>query len=385
MRAFYRRCWLLLLTGVACTRSAPLKAPAPNPPPSPTLSPITLDGGDDVAAPAKALTAAALDAGAPRLRHRGVNLSGAEFGACCPGTLGRDYGYPTEQDVDLFAARGVAHIRVPFRHERLQRALKADLDAGEWERLERLVSYATSKGLSVAIEPHNSARYNGVVLTETAMGDLWARIARRFMAKPYASQVWFNLTNEPHDMATETWLSLAQAAIREIRRVGSTATIACPGNMWTGAAHWTASWGGTPNSLVMQQVTDPGTVFEVHLYLDQDGSGSGKECVSETIGTDRLRAFVMWLKTHGRRGYLGEIGAPNTLLCRKAVTNTLAYIESEPQMWIGWAWWSAGSRWPAGYQLSVQPLQVDAGAAGALWADRPQMDWLRPFFCGGAR
>ncbi len=124
----------------------------------------------------------------------------------------------------------------------------------------------------------------------------------------------------------------------------------------------------------------PEVVFEAHLYLDTDASGKGGECVSATIGAERLQPFVTWLKANGRRGYLGEIGAPNTLLCEAAVHNALEALEAEPTLWIGWAWWSAGHRWPLTYALTVQPILFDAGAGVVhLGADRPQMEWIRPF------
>ena len=389
-----RHFWALLLLqlavttlGFACARSLPPEAPPAPTRPDPDALLVATDAGPAPPAPTPFATLAAPDA-APspsiQLLHRGVNLSGGEFGSCCPGTYGRDYAFPTRADVDLFATRRVTHLRLPFRHERLQRQLKTDLDAVEWGRINDVLTYALSKGMTVALEPHNFARYGGVVLTETEMGDLWGRIARRL---PADGRVWPNLTNEPRDMPTETWLALAKAAVKEIRRVGFTGRIVVPGNGWTGAAHWSSSWYGRPNSELMQQVTDPGSVFEVHLYLDSDSSGGGKECVSETIGVERLKNFVAWLKTHKRLGYLGEIGAPNTPTCEKAVKNTLASIEAEPALWVGWAWWSAGSRWPATYALSVQPIALDAGAgAMTLGADRPQFEWLRPFlYCGGGR
>ena len=389
---------MFVLVGLACARAPETPRPSPPPVPAPTVTttppgppgladaaaPTDAEASSDSGVPIDALAEAAAIT-VPRLTSRGVNLSGAEFGACCPGRLGLDYGYPTNADVDLFVARGFTHLRVPFRHERLQRALRADLDPGEWTRLEALIAYAAGRRLTVAIEPHNFARYNGAVLNEIAMGDLWGRIATRIAAKPYAHLVMFNLTNEPHDLTTERWLALAQAGVREIRRVGSKAVIIVPGNAWTSAANWSSTYYGTPNSAIMQQVTDPGSVFEVHLYLDQDSSGkyASGDCVNETVGVDRLRNFVTWLKQHKRVGYLGEIGAPNTPRCRVAVTNTLRSVEAEPALWTGWAWWSAGARWRPDYQLSLQPILVDAGGA-PVFADRPQMEWLRPFLsCGG--
>ena len=395
MRATFYTLLLLIAIVTACGAHAPLPttptpsptSPAPVPAPTDAAAPPT-DTTLDASTPATVSSlATSLDASvAPLLLHRGVNLSGGEFGTV-PGRIGPDYAYPTRQDIDLFAARRVTHIRLPFRHERLQRALQTPLDTIEWSRINEVITYALSKNMTVALEPHNSARYNGVVLTEVQMGDLWGRIVQRLPTAlaGVESRVWPDITNEPHDMSTEQWLALAKAAVREIRRVGFTGRILVPGNGWDGAASWASSWYGTPNATLMQQITDPGVVFEAHLYLDGDASGGGTECVSETIGIERLRPFTSWLKANRRVGYLGELGAPNTRTCARAVAGLLSAIEAEPALWIGWAWWGAGSRWPATYQLSVQPLVFDAGAAVQhLGADRPQMEWLRPFlYCGG--
>ena len=376
---------LLLLVAIVTACGAQGQPPTVPPPAPPTeVREAARDAGLDVAlsAPLSVSVSSTADASATLLQHRGVNLSGGEFGACCPGRIGQDYAYPSRQDIDLMAARRMTHIRLPFRHERLQRALQTGLDAVEWSRINEVLTYALSKGMSVALEPHNSARYNGIILTEVQMGDFWGRVVQRL---PADGRVWPDLTNEPHDMPTEQWLALAKAAVREIRRVGFTGRILVPGNGWDGAASWASNWYGTPNASLMQQITDPGVVFEAHLYLDGDASGGGSECVSETIGVERLRPFTSWLKTHRRAGYLGELGAPNTPTCARAIAGLLTAIEAEPTLWIGWAWWSAGSRWPLNYQLSVQPIPFDAGAGVQhLGADRPQMEWLRPFlYCGG--
>ena len=367
---------LLIASALAYACVAPKTPPLPSP---------SIDAGGDVIS--DAAVAPHVDAALPvvttsptpaaLLLHRGVNLSGGEFGACCPGRLGIDYAYPSHQDVDLMAARHVNHVLVPFRMERLQPQLLGPINEAEWTRYFDVVTYAVSKGMTVIIEAHNFARHNGVVLTEVQMGDFWGRIVQRFLA---SERILPDLMNEPHDMATETWLKLAQAGIREIRRVGFKGRVLVPGNGWDGAGSWASSWYGTPNAIAMLGVTDANVVFEAHLYLDTDASGKGTECVSETIGVERLHPFVTWLKENSRRGYLGEIGAPNTPRCEKAVRNALAALESEPTLWIGWAWWSAGHRWPLVYPLTVQPILFDAGAGVVhLGADRPQMEWIRPF------
>lgn len=364
---------LLILTLAACGASS-RRAETPRPE-------SEMPAVDGTAATAAALSKPP----AVRLKYRGTNLSGGEFGQL-PGVVGRDYGFPKPEDARYFVERGMNFFRIPFRHERLQPTTRAPLDDEEWARMMVIVDAALAMGATVAIEPHNSGRHNGRIISTLEMGDLWGRIANRVKTRPDVDRIWMNLTNEPHDMTTETWVSLANAGIRELRRVGYNGTVLVPGNGWTGGGHWSSSWYGTPNSKAMLGVTDPANnlVFEVHQYLDSDASGGKPECVSATIGVERLTNFIEWLRANGKRGFLGEIGAPNTPLCKEAVTRTLAFVEEHYDVWVGWTWWSAGYRWTPNYPLSIQPLP-SASAPDGERQDRPQLMWLRPFLpaiCG---
>jgi endoglucanase len=55
-------------------------------------------------------------------------------------------------------------------------------------------------------------------------------------------------------------------------------------------------------------LTDPENkiIYEMHQYLDSDGSGTSATCVSTTIGSSRLEAATAWLKSAGKVGILGE-------------------------------------------------------------------------------
>jgi hypothetical protein len=41
-------------------------------------------------------------------------------------------------------------------------------------------------------------------------------------------------------------------------------------------------------------------------YLDTDSSGSHPECVSTTIGAERVQNFTAWCRQHGFKALLGE-------------------------------------------------------------------------------
>lgn len=306
------------------------------------------------------------------LAFRGVSLAGAEFGTAYPGIYEKDYIYPDQTEVDYFKGKSMNTLRLPFSWERLQPTLGAAFNATELGRLDGFVTAATAKGVSVVIDPHNYARWNGSVIgsgvSNAQFADLWSRLATRYKSN---NKVIFAIMNEPNTMPTEQWLSAANAAIAAIRAAGAPNLVLVPGNAWTGASTWNANWYGTPNATVMLNVVDSGNnyAYEVHQYLDSDSSGTSPTCVSTSIGVERLTAFTAWLNTNGKRGFLGEFAGADNATCKAAVTNMLQYMQTNNNVWIGWTWWAAGPWWED-YMYTIEPK------AGV---DRPQMSWLAPF------
>jgi endoglucanase len=301
-----------------------------------------------------------------KVERAGVNLAGAEFGAAVPGVYDKDYTYPTTSEIDYFVARGMNVFRIGFLWERMQPTLNGDLDTAEVARLTNIVSYATSAGAMAVLDPHNYARYGGAIIGSTAVpntafADFWGKLAGLFKDDPLVA---FGLMNEPHDLGstgTAGWLASANAAIAAIRAVPATNLILVPGDYWTGASSWTKN----ANATVMPGIVDSANnfVFEVHQYLDADGSGSGTQCVSQTIGVDRVSAFTAWARSAHVRAFLGEFGAPSTETCLYAVDGLLGYLGDNADVWLGWSWWAAGPWW-GDYPLSIEP---NGGA------DAPQM------------
>lgn len=316
----------------------------------------------------------------------GVNLAGAEFGdANLPGIYNVHYTYPTAAEIDYFVRKGMKVFRVPFRWERLQRALNAELDATELSRLDNIVHYATSAGAWVILDPHNYARYYGSVIgtanvPASAFADFWRRVAKHYQNN---SKVIFGLMNEPNTMASELWRDDANIAIAAIRRSGATNLILVPGNAWTGAHSWTQNWYGTPNATTMLTVVDSlnNYAFEVHQYLDSNSSGTSATCSGTTVGTQRLQSFTNWLRQHGKRGFLGEFGVANNETCLAAMDNMLGHLDANSDVWLGWTWWAAGPWWGT-YMFSLEPnpngtdkpqmavLQKHLGGATAVYTER---------------
>jgi len=107
--------------------------------------------------------------------------------------------------------------------------------------------------------------------------------------------------------------------------------------------------------------------FEVHVYLD-DGSGSSPTCQSPTIGAERMQAVTDWLRTHGKKGFLGEFGAASNATCLAGLTTLLNHLEANSTLYLGWTYWAAGPWW-GDYFTSLDP------SGGA---DKPQMATLAP-------
>jgi endoglucanase len=82
----------------------------------------------------------------------------------------------------------------------------------------------------------------------------------------------------------------------------------------------------------------------MHQYLDSDSSGTSDQCVSETVGVERVTEATAWLQENGFQGILGEIGAGNNTQCVAAVYNTLCALQ-ESGVWVGASWWAAGPWW----------------------------------------
>ncbi|KAL9048048.1 MAG: hypothetical protein Q9162_007874 [Coniocarpon cinnabarinum] len=93
--------------------------------------------------------------------------------------------------------------------------------------------------------------------------------------------------------------------------------------------------------------------YEMHQYLDSDGSGTSATCVSSTVGVERVVGATNWLKANGKKGFLGEFAGGANTVCQQAVTGMLQHLQDNSDVWTGAAWW-AGGPW-ADYIFSFEP------------------------------
>lgn len=291
----------------------------------------------------------------------GINLAGADFGKL-PGRHGTEYLYPTRANVDYYAGLGFRLIRLPFKWERLQPELSQSLDKGELALLSDIVGYATAKGLRVVLDPHNYAKRRLAVddwsrdhmigssaVPAGTFDDLWFRLAGRFVDDP---RVMFGLMNEPVGLKAPAWLDVANGAIAAIRRAGALNTIMVPGVNWTGAHSWAAS-----GNEIMKDVEDPARSFviEVHQYFDGNSSGTSPDAVSGTIGSQRIQAFQEWARANGLKAFLGEFNGGRNPTALAALRDLLNEMNRNRDVWMGWAAWAGGPRWPADEMFNLEP------------------------------
>ena len=177
-------------------------------------------------------------------------------------------------------------------------------------------------------------------------------------------------------MPTAQWFGDAAAAVTAIREAGAKNLILVPGNSWTGAHSFTEGKPGDSSASQMVQIKDPldHFVIEVHQYLDSNNSGTHKEVVNGTIGSQRIARFTAWCRENHYRAFLGEFGAGDMPGSADAVNDLLLTMEKDRDVWLGWTWW-AGGPWWGDYMYTLDPKNGE---------DRPQMAWLESHLRGAS-
>jgi endoglucanase len=222
--------------------------------------------------------------------------------------------------------------------------------------LTQQIDYITSKGAYAMVQPHNYGRFYGNIITDTSgFQTWWKNVAAVYKSNPL---VVFDVNNEFHDMDQTLVFNLNQVAITGIRSAGATSQYITPeGNSWTGAWTWVSS--GNAASLVKLKDPNNKLVFQMHQYLDTDGSGTSANCVSSSIFKERLLAATKWLKESGNKGVIGEFAAGNNKQCIDALKDGLSHLQQNGDVWMGAIWWAAGPWW-GDYIYNMEPSSANA-------------------------
>lgn len=186
--------------------------------------------------------------------------------------------------------------------------------------------------------------------------------------------------NEPHDLADlSAWVVTVQAAVDAIRAAGATSqTILLPGNDWTHAASMVSTSG--PALLAVTDSAGAGKlVFDVHQYLDSDGSGTQSTCTTDNVDlvrraissdivgrswradalacslSSQMTSLNSWLASVDRQALVTETGVPNNADCITKLNAQLSFVKSSSNI-AGFTAWSVRGRPPSPLAPSLRAL-----------------------------
>ncbi|MBB3951289.1 glycoside hydrolase family 5 protein [Aureimonas jatrophae] len=325
----------------------------------------------------------------------GIGIAGLEYGTkadTLPGIPGRQYFLPQDR-LNYLASRGIRSIRLPFRWERVQPQMFGPLDRAYLGTLREALIHAARNRQKLLLDPHNyetilvdgtPQRLGTPELPASALADLWRRLAGE-LSDHHDALMGFDLLNEPSakTVASETaWVEAAQSAIEAIREIDQRTFVFVEG--WQHASPFT--WAATnPN---LHRVVDPADrlVISMHQYFDagnkhrgtynsSDGSFAGE---GGDLGDDLkfLGNFTTWLREHGRRGHVGEFGAPNTPDWLPTMNQFMDTLISEKIPFHAWGAFPVGSNYIT--QLMRAPDGSDRLQATTVFSKLPQRDDRRP-------
>jgi endoglucanase len=104
--------------------------------------------------------------------------------------------------------------------------------------------------------------------------------------------------------------------------------ILLPGNGWAGAGNFITS--GSADALSSVVDFDGSTnklIFDVHKYLDADGSGTSTVCTGDQIDS-AFRPLAQWLRCHGRQAMLTETGGSSDTSCLTHMCSAVKFLNA---------------------------------------------------------
>jgi aryl-phospho-beta-D-glucosidase BglC (GH1 family) len=246
---------------------------------------------------------------------RGITVNGGEFGSpitaktskfsnANPGKYQTRYHYDWQQTFDYLGRRGIEHVRIPFRWERLQPELGGPLDDAEVKRLKTVVGRAHAAGLDVVLDMHNYGAYylsSGEEGVRRAIGssqvgiidfaDVWRRISLEFEGVPGIAG--YVLMAEPYNMPklgplspAEVWEKASQSALTAIRSTGDDTLVSVSGYAWSALHIWHKVH---PDSWIIDPADN--FVYEAHHYWDRDYSGDYSRSYDAEVNWSEDRGY----------------------------------------------------------------------------------------------
>lgn len=313
------------------------------------------------------------------LAYRGVNLSGAEFGASST-TIQP----PTVADGSWEAQYGVNTFRIPIRAEyALPNGTNGSVDINYINRVKATMASLLESGYAVILDLHNYMRFCPgagagsctTLLTASQLQNIWSKLLTQNvfgdLASKYPNHLMLDLMNEPNGIDAATVVADYNQTITTIRTMGFSNLLLLEGTAWSGLH----SWSDSGNAAAFTQISDSksNVAINVHQYFDANYSGVGAACVdpSTLLSNIHADAFANWLKTNKLRAFVSEFGAPGNATCQKDLSTFINYLQANDNNanqgygFIGWTLWSAGHAWADNYQMN---FQGPTGVNFPLWS-----------------
>jgi len=203
--------------------------------------------------------------------------------------------------------------------------------------------------MTIILDLHNYGLYNGQPVTAAQLSDVWTKLGATFSGD---SHVWFDLMNEPNNISATQWESVTQQTVNAMRADGINNKLLLEGTSWSGA--WT--WITSGNAAAYTNFKDPANnyAFDVHQYLDSDGSGTSATAVPGS-GSTRLVDITNWAESTGHQLFLGETGLANNSGSETEMKAMLTYMNQHSGAWLGATLWGAGPWWGSNYVYNINP------------------------------
>jgi endoglucanase len=262
---------------------------------------------------------------------------------------------------------GLNTFRLPVGWQYLVDSVGGTLNAAHWKIYDAQVQGCLTSGAALCIvDLHNYARWNGAIVgqggpTDNDFASVWSQIATKYKGN---DKIAFGLMNEPHDVTIDTWATSVQAAVTAIRKAGATSNkILLPGNEWTHASAYISNGSGAALSKVKNlDGSTTNLIFDVHQYLDSDGSGTHTTCTTNNV--EAFNTLGAWLRTNKRQAILTETGGSDDSSCLTMLCEQFDAMNKYSDVYLGWTGWSAGM-FATSYELSEVPTK-----SGSSWTDK---------------
>lgn len=157
----------------------------------------------------------------------------------------------------------------------------------------------------------------------------------------------------------QVWESASATVLSAIRAAGDDTLVFVPGYQWASAKDWAKNH---PHGWI----TDPNIKYEAHYYFDSDNTGTysnsfaAENAAAVSAGyrdlaqraVAELSGWLKWLRANHVRGYLGEIGWPNTGDAAEWNAVGDALYDLLDRGGVDASYWATGQQWGTGYALS---------------------------------